>query len=247
MSNSSEETQVCNTCNQEKILSLFPKWRLKCKVCKSAENSARLKERYANDPKFIEATKQRAAKWQKENAERSNEYHRRRHDAKVAAGDREYLLKSSEATKRYYRSEKGKATAAAREAQYVASGQDKAWRAARRLKPESRASEVLAGARNRALKANVEFTLTFDDVYPAVKTGTCQVTGLPFCFDRPAPGWKNHPRAPSIDRIDSTKGYIRGNVQVIIWQYNTAKNQWPQHYMDEMIRAIVDTATRSSV
>ena len=79
MSNSAEETRVCHTCGQEKPISLFPKWRLKCRACKSIENGARLKERYATDPKMKEATKQRAAGWQKENAERANEYHRRRH------------------------------------------------------------------------------------------------------------------------------------------------------------------------
>ena len=151
MSNSREKTQICVTCGQKKVLSLFPKWRLKCKACKSAENSARLKERYKNDPKFVEATKQRAADWQRENAEKSNEYHRRRHAAKITTGDREYFTKQAERSARYNRSEKGRAINAARVKQYEKSGRSKAWRSARRQKPESRTSQLIAGAKNRAL------------------------------------------------------------------------------------------------
>jgi hypothetical protein len=246
MSNSDSETQICSACGQEKVLSLFPKWRLKCKACKSAENSARLKERYKSDPKFVEATKQRAADWQRENAEKSNEYHRRRHAAKVAAGDREYLLKSSEATKRYYRSEKGKAAAAAREARYVASGQDKAWRNARRQKPESRASELLAGARSRALKTDIECNLTFDDVYPAIAAGRCQKTGVLFDLT-PHPGLRRHPLAPSIDRIDSAKGYTRDNIQIVCGWYNMAKQDLSEAEMLDFCRRVVDANHLASV
>lgn len=246
MSNLGEKTQVCGTCGQEKALSLFPKWRLKCRVCTSAANSARLKERYASDPKFIEATKQRAAEWQRTNAERSNEYHRRRHAKKVAEGDKDYLLKSSEATKRYYRSEKGKATAAAREERYAASGQDKAWRDARRLKPESRASEVLAGARNRAVKKNVECNITFDDVYPTIAAGRCPKTGLAFDLS-PHGKLRRNPLAPSPDQIDAGKGYVRGNVQIVCNWYNLAKQDLSEAEMLAFCRAVVDNAPKPDV
>jgi hypothetical protein len=246
MSNSDEKTQVCHTCGREKVLSLFPKWRLKCKVCKSAENSARLKERYASDPKFIEATKQRAAEWQRTHTERSNEYHRRRHAKKVEEGDREYLLKSSEATKRYYRSEKGKATTAAREGRYAASGQDKIWRKARYARPDNRASTLVAGARSRATKAGVECDITFDDVYPAVIAGKCPKTGLYFDLS-PHANLRRNPLAPSPDRIDSTKGYVRGNVQIVCNWYNLAKQDLSEAELLAFCRAVVDNAPKPDV
>jgi len=239
MSNS--ETQVCNKCRQEKPLALFPKWRLKCKACKSAENSTRLKERYATDLNFVARTKERAAAWQRKNAEQANEYQRRRHAAKVAAGDREYLLKSSEATKRYYRSEKGKATMAARNKRYEESGQDKVWRQARYTKPESRTSQLLASTRNRALKFNIKFDLIFDDVYLAILAGKCSKTGLPFNLE-PHPDHRVHPFAPSIDRINPKKGYVRGNIQIVCWAYNAARNQWGDEVLLTLARAIVDKA-----
>ena len=246
MSNSGEKTQICHTCGAEKSISLFPKWRLKCKACKSAENSARLKERYATDPSFIARTKERAAAWQKENADRANSYQRRRHAAKVAANDREYLLKSSEATKRYYRSEKGRAATAARAERYEASGQDKVWRKARYARPESRASQLVAAAKNRALKTGVDFDITFDDVYPSVLSGLCPKTGLHFDL-APHAALRRHPLAPSIDRIDSSKGYVRGNVQIVCNWYNLAKHELSETEVLAFCRAVVDTASKKDV
>jgi len=246
MSNSGVKTQVCNTCGQKKPLSLFPKWRLKCRTCKSAENSARLKKRYATDPEFAAHIKKKSSDWQRENAERSNEYRRRRHAAKVEAGDRDYLLKSSEATKRYYRSEKGRAAREAREARYAASGQDKAWRKARYAMPENRTAMLLHGARNRALKFDVPFDLIFDDVYPAIAAGKCPKTGLSFDL-APHPELRRHPLAPSIDRVDSSKGYVRGNVQIVCNWYNLAKQDLSESDVLDFCRRVVDTATRTSV
>lgn len=246
MSKSGAETRTCRTCGHEKPLALFPKWRAQCKACKSAENGARLKERYATDPTFAERTKERAAAWQQENAERSNAYHRRRHAAKMAAGDERYESTMSAAQRRYRGSEKGKAAIAARMQQYEENGQAKAWRAARFAKPESRASAILHGARNRALKMNVEFNLIFDDVYPAVAAGVCPRTGVVFDLS-PHPDLRRNPRAPSIDRIDSAKGYVRGNVQIVCNWYNLAKHELPEAEMLDFCRRVVDNATKPDV
>jgi hypothetical protein len=246
MSNSVEKTQVCHTCGQEKVLSLFPKWRLKCRACKSAENSARLKERYATDPKFIARTKERAATWQRENAERANEYHRRRHEKKVATGDREYLTKQAAASAKYNQSEKGKAVTAARMKQYEESGQDKAWRSARYARPESRAAVLLHGARNRAAKNGMECTVIFDQIYTALIAGTCPKTKLPFDLS-PHADLRRHPLAPSIDRIDSLKGYTPDNVQVVCNWYNLAKHELSETEMLAFCRAVVDNAPKPDV
>ncbi len=239
MSNIDEQTQLCTTCGIVKFISLFPKWRLKCKACKSVENSARLKERYATDAKFIKRTKERAATWQRENAERTNEYHRRRHAKKILENDAKYVSKIDDAQRRYRKSDKGKATAAAFNKRYVVSGKDKKQRAVRYQKPESRASLLVAGARNRALKTDVQFNITFDDVYPTILAGTCPKTG--FTFDlSPHVDLRRHPLAPSIDRIDSLKGYVRGNVQIVCNWYNLAKHELSEIEMLAFCKAVVD-------
>lgn len=246
MSKSIEETKLCHTCNVIKPLSLFPKWRLKCKACKAAENGARLKQRYVNDATFAEATKQRAANWQRENAERANEYHRRRHAKKVAEGDGQYIAKMSAAQRRYRESDKGKAVTATRMKAYEESGQAKIWRKERRLKPESRVSQMIGSTRARALKANFDFALTFDDIYPAVAKGICQVTGAAFDLSV-HPEHRTHPFAPSIDRINSSKGYVAGNIRVVCWWLNCACGVWGLKAIIPGMRAIVDRAPEQDV
>lgn len=234
-----EETKLCHTCGTVKPLAMFPKWRMKCRACKSAENAARLRERYISDPKFAASVQKRTARWQAQNAEKSNEYHRRRHAAKIAKGDEQYIAKISAAQQRYRDTKKGKATTSARMKRYEETGQMKAWRDARRTKPESRTSQIVAGARNRAVKLNIPCDISYDDVYGAVANGRCQKTGIAFDL-APHPDHRVHPLAPSIDRISPKKGYVKGNIQVVVWAYNSARNQWGDDVLLTLARAIVD-------
>ena len=243
---SKEGTKTCHTCRVEKPLSMFPKWRTKCRACKSAENAERLKERYASDPKFKASAQKRAADWQRINAEKANEYHRRRHAKKMAEGDKKYIAKMDVSQRKYRESEKGKKTTAARMRTYEESGQMKAWRDARRTKPESRVSEMLAGARNRALKMNVPCDIDFDFVYPLVQAGRCQKTGLPFDLE-PHPDHRVHPWAPSLDRIDGKKGYTTDNVRVVVAAYNYAKSEWSDDVLLRLAHAIVDANRKTGV
>lgn len=70
-------------------------------------------------------------------------------------------------------------------------------------------------------KRNDDSDVSVDDIFKlAVSTikrqgGRCAVTGIPFVYQR------GHKFAPSLDRIDNTKGYIDGNVEVIISPLNT--------------------------
>lgn len=82
-------------------------------------------------------------------------------------------------------------------------------------------------AKTRARKRDLEFTIQFEDI---VIPKFCPVLGIELVFD---PGRLGHegrngggapsPNAPSVDRIDPTKGYIPGNVRVISWRANSLK------------------------
>lgn len=61
--------------------------------------------------------------------------------------------------------------------------------------------------------------------------GRCEVTGLKFHTVEHA---KRHPLAPSIDRIDSSVGYIRGNCRVVCYAANVAMNHWGEEMFGQI-------------
>jgi hypothetical protein len=69
----------------------------------------------------------------------------------------------------------------------------------------------------------------------------CAVTGIKFSL-RKIDGKRRKPFAPSVDRIDSAKGYIKGNVRVVCLATNLAINEWG----DEIFLSQAKGATRKS-
>ena len=59
----------------------------------------------------------------------------------------------------------------------------------------------------------------------------CSLTNVPFKFNNSLSSFQN-PYAPSIDRIDSQKGYFKNNVQIVLVAINLAKNE---NTMEEFI------------
>lgn len=51
---------------------------------------------------------------------------------------------------------------------------------------------------------------------------TCPVLGIPIKTGGQSHGFKDN--LPSVDRIDSSKGYVSGNVEVISWRANRLKS-----------------------
>ena len=75
---------------------------------------------------------------------------------------------------------------------------------------------MLYNSKQRAKEAGMEHTLTIDDI---VIPDFCPVLGIKLeTGDR-----KNHYNAPSIDRIDNTKGYIKDNIVVVSTRANLLK------------------------
>ena len=72
-------------------------------------------------------------------------------------------------------------------------------------------SQIQRSARNRRL----EFNLTLEDFYiPEV----CPILGIPFNYDVVN-------LCPSVDRLDNTKGYIKGNICIMSTLANRMKFQ----------------------
>lgn len=95
---------------------------------------------------------------------------------------------------------------------------------------------VYYNAKQRAAATGTAFTIKFADV---VIPERCPVLGIPI-IPPTAPGQKRGDNAPSLDRLDSSRGYVPGNVHVISWRANAVKNNGTaaEH------RAIADWMTR---
>lgn len=99
------------------------------------------------------------------------------------------------------------------------------WRAL----PKTRAILIYQGAKQRATKKGLDFDLEVEWILAKLETGVCELSGMPFNFgyetSRQNPGKKN-PHSPSIDRVDSTKGYTKDNCRIVLWAVNTAMSHW---------------------
>jgi len=92
-----------------------------------------------------------------------------------------------------------------------------------RLTPEGKAKIMIKEAKARAKKKGIKFSLsdeTITSIIEIVKKGYCQFSKHKFEFISSSP-W-----APTIDRINSSKGYVDGNVWVVCWIHNCSKHSW---------------------
>lgn len=77
---------------------------------------------------------------------------------------------------------------------------------------------ILKNAAARAKVRGLEFNITIDDFeIPEY----CPALGIKLIMQA---GKGASDNSPSLDRIDSSKGYIKGNVQVLSWRANNLKS-----------------------
>lgn len=90
--------------------------------------------------------------------------------------------------------------------------------------------QLYTAAQNRAYQKQIEFNITKDDI---VIPDVCPVLGIPIeaGTGRISDEEGNNKKlvgarfsSPSVDRIDNSKGYVKGNVRVISWRANYLKN-----------------------
>jgi hypothetical protein len=93
---------------------------------------------------------------------------------------------------------------------------------------------ALTNAKHRSTKKSWAFDLT-REWCEQNWTGHCAVSGLPFVF-----GTQTHfPFSPSIDRIDSTKGYTQGNCRFVLFAINSFRGTGTDQDMLHIARAII--------
>lgn len=100
--------------------------------------------------------------------------------------------------------------------------------------------DLCVTARKRAKQIQLPFDLTSLDIEALLWSQgmCCALSGVPF---RPDAAGADHFRAPfrpSLDRIKSSEGYVRGNIRLVLTLVNLAMNDWGEAPLIEIARAI---------
>lgn len=166
------------------------------------------KKYYKNNSEKI---KLNSKKWREKNKERKKEYQRiwkEKNPQYMAMWLREYRKNNKEAC------------------------EDSRKKSLAKLKEENPdifiTRRLFFGSRTRSKIKKIDFDLTQEWILEKIRNGICPVTGIKFYIDA-APskhGGPQFPFAPSLDRIDSSKGYTMENTQVVVWIYNAAKSSF---------------------
>ena len=80
---------------------------------------------------------------------------------------------------------------------------------------------LINASKQRAKLKNRDHSITVDDIKAIYPTdGCCPIFGMKLEFNNA--GFREN--SPSIDRIDSSKGYTTDNIQIISWKANRIKS-----------------------
>lgn len=91
-----------------------------------------------------------------------------------------------------------------------------------------------------APKKRSKFDITYEWVLSRLHYGFCEETGIPFDFSIPKAHNKPNPFVPSLDRIDSNRGYTKDNVVVVVWIYNRGKGADTRADMLKMCQGFIE-------
>lgn len=121
---------------------------------------------------------------------------------------------------------------------------ERTWKQAAMARPRTRLSAMISGAKRRAARDGRAFDLdvTFLLGLWDENRGACALTGIPFDMsvdlERKVGGWR--PYAPSIDRIDSSRGYTRDNTRLICNAMNIALGNRGEAVFERVARAFLE-------
>lgn len=98
------------------------------------------------------------------------------------------------------------------------------------------ATRVMRSVRSLKSRKGLEVSFTIRQAWNLFKKqkGICALTGIPLIIDVKPIG------NASLDRIDSSKGYIKGNLQWVHKDINFMKRNYSQQYYIEMCHAVAN-------
>ena len=100
-------------------------------------------------------------------------------------------------------------------------------------------SRMFIQARKRSKQAGRDYTLTEAHEKALVHDahGKCALTAIPFSVTDS--DFRTQPFAPSLDRIDASRGYAPGNCRIVTWAANNAMADWGEAVFAQLARAFV--------
>lgn len=105
-------------------------------------------------------------------------------------------------------------------------------------------NKIFKGVKSRAKKLGRDFDLTkkfLEDLYKK-QNEKCALTNIPFNDEKY--GCMRRPFAPSLDRIDSKKGYTQNNVRFVCTIVNMSLNEFGDAIFAKMCEAYVENTIR---
>lgn len=99
--------------------------------------------------------------------------------------------------------------------------------------PENRKKLIFFKAKERAAKDFIDFSIEIDDIVIPEK---CPYLEIPLTHSL---GKGQLPSNSSLDRIDSSKGYVKGNVQVISRLANTMKSNATNEQLETFAKNVL--------
>lgn len=113
---------------------------------------------------------------------------------------------------------------------------------AKELKPAFMLSRHRKGAKQRGLA----FDLSEADIDEALESQgyCCAITGAAFSTAK-VEGMRIRPWLPSIDRIDSSSGYLRGNIRIVCGFVNIAMKAFGEKLFTSVIKGLIETEVKA--
>jgi hypothetical protein len=109
-----------------------------------------------------------------------------------------------------------------------------------KLNPRDRCRKLLDQAKGRSKLKQLPFNLTVDFLYRlwTEQAGRCCISDIPFNLDYPevprTPRWDS----PSLDRIDPSRGYVEGNIRLVLYQVNCGIGPYGLEQFQSLCRAV---------
>lgn len=107
---------------------------------------------------------------------------------------------------------------------------------------DRRAAKMAQTCKANCKFRGIEYDLPLEWFVEKLRTGFCEVTGLPFDLSLPPRtqrGCRTLSFAPSIDRIERGGPYTAANVRMVVFIFNVARSDFPDRDLLTLARALL--------